>query len=41
MIRKWKNKKLENIQRKKDIVSSQELYYKLESNLVNYIIKFV
>ena len=41
MIRKWKNKRLENIQRKKDILSSQELYYKLDSNLVNYIINFI
>jgi len=41
LIRKWKNKRLENIQRKKDILSSKELYYKLDPNLVNYIIKFV
>ena len=41
LIRKWKNKRLENIQRKKDILSSQELYYKLDSNLVNYIINFI
>ena len=41
MIKKWKNKRLENIQRKKDILSSKELYYKLDPNLVNYIIKFV
>jgi len=41
MIKKWKIKRLENIQRKKDILSSKELYYKLDSNLVNYIIKFV
>jgi hypothetical protein len=40
-IRKWKNKRLENIQRKKDRLTAQELYYKLDSNLVNYIINFI
>jgi hypothetical protein len=41
MIRKWKNKRLETIQRKKDRFSAQQLYYILDHNLVNYIIKFV
>jgi hypothetical protein len=41
LIRKWKNKRLENIQRKKDRSFAQELYYKLDPNLVNYIINFI
>ena len=40
-IRKWKNKRLENIQRKKNRSFAQELYYKLDPNLVNYIINFI
>ena len=39
LIRKWKNKRLENIQRKKDTYVAQQLYYILDSNLVNYIIE--
>lgn len=41
LLRKWKNKRLENIQRRKDRSVAKELYYKLDSNLVNYIIDFI
>jgi hypothetical protein len=41
LIKKWKNKRLENIQRRKDRSVAKELYYKLDFYLVNYIINFI
>lgn len=41
LIRKWKIKRLENIQRKKDKLVAKELYYKLNSYLTNYILDFI
>lgn len=41
LIRRWKIKRLENIQRKKDKLVAKELYYKLNSYLTNYILDFI